>query len=294
MSDVQIRKFDWLRAVFAEPRIPDGEKVVLAYIANFSVRTDGDTFCVRQSTLADHCALSERTANSAVSRSKRLGYLALSRARQRGTGHHGADELRLTLPKLSEESSRHSTELDEETSHNSAKSDTKQTQELDEADAQSWTKEMQKLDEGANPSSCGNRHAPVLDNSSLNRFGGNAQFQPRVDTQAEQPVDDARANQDPPSQKNSEERKTAPDGASPEDDKKPRPQLNSSVHKLVRTTSIEQAGNPPPNRGDRLHDDLERSKERLAGISACIDCDDDGYLPDGTKCWHGKDKPGDA
>ncbi|WP_219067111.1 helix-turn-helix domain-containing protein [Candidatus Mycobacterium methanotrophicum] len=91
-------KFDWLRTVYGQPEFKDGEKAVLAYVAVFSVMTGGNTFRVRQDTLAERCGVSESTVYRAMKRGKDLGYLAMSRRRKSGTGCHGADELRLTLP----------------------------------------------------------------------------------------------------------------------------------------------------------------------------------------------------
>jgi hypothetical protein len=92
-------KFGWLRTVYATPEFKDGEKAVLAFVAVFSVMTGCTTFCVRQETLAEHCGVSKSTVNRALRRGKNLGYLAVSRRRKSGSGCHGADELRLALPK---------------------------------------------------------------------------------------------------------------------------------------------------------------------------------------------------
>lgn len=113
-------KFVWFDAVYAESRFTDGEKAVLAYIAVLKVSTGGDTFCIRQSTLAGQCGICRRTVSSAVTRAKRLGYLTVSRPRARGWGRQGANELRLSLPKLSAEFAPNSAESCEESAHNSA------------------------------------------------------------------------------------------------------------------------------------------------------------------------------
>lgn len=93
-----VDKFGWLRAVYADRTFSDGEKAVLAYVAIFDVLNGGNTFCIRQDTIAEHCVTSESTVSRAIRRAKRLGYLSVSRMRKPGWGHHGADELRLTLP----------------------------------------------------------------------------------------------------------------------------------------------------------------------------------------------------
>lgn len=110
---------DWLHAVMAEPGFTGSDKAVLAYIAVFYVRHAEDTFCVKQSTIAERCAISRKAVNSAMSRAKHAGFLKVNRERQRGTGRHGADELRLTLPGLINESSHHSEELSNELPHHS-------------------------------------------------------------------------------------------------------------------------------------------------------------------------------
>jgi hypothetical protein len=91
-------KFAWLRAVLADDAVTLGEKAVLSYVALFDVRNDSDTFCVRQHTLASHCATSESTVSRAIRHAKRLGYLAVAQSRKPGWGQHGADVLRLTMP----------------------------------------------------------------------------------------------------------------------------------------------------------------------------------------------------
>lgn len=94
----RFNKFGWLRRIYADPTLGGGEKAVLAYVAVFNVMHGGDTFRIRQDTLAKHCGLSESTVGRALRQGKRLGYLSVSCARKPGWGQHGADELRLTLP----------------------------------------------------------------------------------------------------------------------------------------------------------------------------------------------------
>lgn len=74
------------------------------------------------------------------------------------------------------------------------------------------------------------------------------------------------------------------------DEKKPRPQLGAMVHRMLVNTNPARAGaaKPPPRRDNwAVREDLERHKERLAGIDSCELCDEHGYLGD-DKCWHGK------
>ncbi len=92
-----ITKYDWFKAVYAERRFSAGERSVLGYIAIVYIR-DGTAFCVRQSVIAQRCDVSEMLAGRAIRKAKRLGYLVLSRPRERGTGRDRADELTLTLP----------------------------------------------------------------------------------------------------------------------------------------------------------------------------------------------------
>jgi hypothetical protein len=107
--------------------------------------------------------------------------------------------------------------------------------------------------------------------------------------------DPGNANKKNPSQK--QEQEHAPNGASLEeetdDPRKPRPQLGWMIHRLLKATNIEQAGNPPPRRDTHTdtgteHIDLDPWVQRQRGIGACTLCDASGYLDDGARCWHGK------
>jgi hypothetical protein len=91
-------KFDWMRAVAADTRIPGGEKFVLWYCAAIYVRYGEDTFCVRQQTIAARCAAGERTVRRAMARAQKLRYLMLAEPRQRGRGYHRANEYSLVVP----------------------------------------------------------------------------------------------------------------------------------------------------------------------------------------------------
>jgi hypothetical protein len=121
-------KFDWLKAVYAhrgstkDDRFTDGEKSVLAYVAIFGVLNGSDTFCTRQSTIAANCGSSLRTVSSAITRGKDLGYLTVTRTHKPGWGCHGADELRLTLPKSCADYAYDSTEWSADYAHDSGES----------------------------------------------------------------------------------------------------------------------------------------------------------------------------
>lgn len=110
-------KFEWLKAVAADSRFTDGQKVVLMYCAAICVRYGRTTFCVRQETLAERCATTRKSVGVAVRTAKRLGYLSVDRDRQRGRGHHGADEHRLILPENVEPSGDIFSEIGNRTGH---------------------------------------------------------------------------------------------------------------------------------------------------------------------------------
>src|SRR5262245_37691565 len=90
-------KFEWMRVVAADARPTDGEKFILWNIAFVSVRSGEDTFCVRHTTIAERWPTSVKTLKRAKSTARSLGYIQIAQARQRGRGHHRADEYRLTM-----------------------------------------------------------------------------------------------------------------------------------------------------------------------------------------------------
>jgi hypothetical protein len=91
-------KFDWFYALGADERIANGDKFVLAYIAFKSASPHDLRVRVRQTTVAENCATSDRQVRRAIGVAKRCGYMALLTPRQRGRGYHGPDEYRLTIP----------------------------------------------------------------------------------------------------------------------------------------------------------------------------------------------------
>jgi hypothetical protein len=117
-------KFAWLKAVYADPRFPAGEKAVLAYVTVFGVLYGNDSFRVRQSTLADaaHSGISRQTVGSAIRRSKRHGYLAVVSPHAPGRTHHTAETLQLLLPAKSKASLHDWGGEPEETTPQAAKS----------------------------------------------------------------------------------------------------------------------------------------------------------------------------
>jgi hypothetical protein len=209
-----LSKFDWLRAILADKRIPGGEKAVLAYAAVFDVLNGRDTFCIRQSTLAMHCGTSKRTVNAAVVRAKKLGYLKVSRERERGAGRNGADELRLTAPLLQylSEDTSPPHDLSEDTSPQSDQSEVKILHELSEADARSDVKQTRELSEAADALSSTNG-AP---NSSLigSSNGSSGEASPRPPAQA-RPSPPTPKNQPPPRNQPPPKTKEDPGGLSP-------------------------------------------------------------------------------
>jgi Helix-turn-helix domain len=115
-------KFDWISAVYADDRIPLGEKAVLVYAAIFDVLGGTNKFCIRQDTLAGHCGTSRKTVGCAIRRARSLGYLAVAQQHRPGPGGHRGDELRLTLPESWEDTSHDSPEWREDNSHDYAES----------------------------------------------------------------------------------------------------------------------------------------------------------------------------
>jgi hypothetical protein len=91
-------KFEWIEAVAADGRIPDGERFVLIATAVRYVTYGEDVFHVRQVTIAERFAVSDRTVQRAQARARDLGYLVLVRPRQRGRTHRGADHHQLVIP----------------------------------------------------------------------------------------------------------------------------------------------------------------------------------------------------
>ena len=91
-------KFAWVDAVAADGRLTEGERFVLTMTAISYVTYGEDVFHVRQATIAERFATSERTVRRAQTRARELGYLILVRPRQRGRGHHGPDHHRLVIP----------------------------------------------------------------------------------------------------------------------------------------------------------------------------------------------------
>ncbi|OBI31093.1 hypothetical protein A5711_21600 [Mycobacterium sp. E2238] len=50
-----------------------------------------------------------------------------------------------------------------------------------------------------------------------------------------------------------------------------------------------RADAPAAGRADTLHDERQLWVERQRGIPGCDRCDEEGYLPDDERCWHGKE-----
>ncbi len=91
-------KFDWVWRLGRDGRMTNGDRYILTMTALKSASPRDLTFCVRQATIADNCAASERAVRRALAAGRRHGYLEVVRNRKRGRGNHGADEYRLTLP----------------------------------------------------------------------------------------------------------------------------------------------------------------------------------------------------
>ncbi|SHT06079.1 Uncharacterised protein [Mycobacteroides abscessus subsp. abscessus] len=94
----EFNKWRWFDAVLADPRMSDGDKVILVWLVVKAVFNGKDTFCVRQQTVSGHTASNERKVRRAYQRARELGYLVLIAERQRGRGHTRADEYRLEIP----------------------------------------------------------------------------------------------------------------------------------------------------------------------------------------------------
>jgi hypothetical protein len=91
-------KFDWVWRLGLDGRLPYADRYILTMTALKSASPRDMTFCIRQATIAENCAASERAVRRALTAGRRHGYLELVRNRKRGRGNHGADEYRLTLP----------------------------------------------------------------------------------------------------------------------------------------------------------------------------------------------------
>ncbi len=91
-------KFDWVWRLGRDGRMTYSDRYILTMTALKSASPRDLTFCVRQATIADNCAASERAVRRALAAGRRHGYLEVVRNRKRGRGNHGADEHRLTLP----------------------------------------------------------------------------------------------------------------------------------------------------------------------------------------------------
>jgi hypothetical protein len=91
-------KFQWFYTLAADERLANGDKFVLAYIAFKSASPDDLKIRVRQTTVAENCATSDRQVRRAIGTAKQCGYMTLLTPRQRGRGYHGPDEYQLTIP----------------------------------------------------------------------------------------------------------------------------------------------------------------------------------------------------
>lgn len=97
MSGSGRTRFDWFKAVYAEPEFTEGDKAVLGYIVIIYIRRS-PTFCIRQSVIAQRCGVSEKTVRRAIQKARRLGYFVLTRERKRGPGQDRGNELKLMFP----------------------------------------------------------------------------------------------------------------------------------------------------------------------------------------------------
>lgn len=91
-------KHKWLDAVEDDERITPAERSVLLRIGRRYVLNGGNTFRVRQATLADRCRVGERTVRRAIAKGKDFGYLKRAQERQRGRSHRAPDQYRLEMP----------------------------------------------------------------------------------------------------------------------------------------------------------------------------------------------------
>ena len=91
-------KFDWIWHLGRDARLGYSDRYILTMTALKSANAKNLTFCIRQATIADNCAASERAVRRALAAGRRHGYIEVVRNRKRGRGNHGADEYRLTLP----------------------------------------------------------------------------------------------------------------------------------------------------------------------------------------------------
>jgi|SRR5271156_2565345 len=101
MSGYGYPKFAWMAAVAEDDRMSDAARLILTYIAHQNVHVGEDTFCVRQTTVADKLHKRRQTVGAALRRGRELGWLELAAERTRGRGWHKADTYRMTHPEIS-------------------------------------------------------------------------------------------------------------------------------------------------------------------------------------------------
>lgn len=266
-------KFVWIKTLAADPdpRLTNSDKFILSYAALVNVQGGEHTLCVRQATLAGNCATTDRQVGRAFSAGKECGYLVLVQERQRGRGHTRADEYRLAFPrKIPDKSSAINAEIPDSLSG------------IDGEIPDNFVGNT-----GQNGQEYRTNPTVIPDNFVGNIASTSDDESPKGFTKG---FSQGFAPEEDPTQ----EQEHAPDGAG-QDEKKERPQLPGMVHGVLKSTNIALAGSPPPpQRNGPVPDNgvvaekLDPWVERVAGFSDCELCDDDGYLPDDTQCWHGK------
>ncbi|WP_441957906.1 hypothetical protein [Mycolicibacterium houstonense] len=92
-------KFEWIDAVCLDERLTVGERYVLTNTVLRYINTAyGKTFQVKQTTIADRLAVSERVVRGALGKARKYGWLILDAHRRRGAGNHAADGYRIDIP----------------------------------------------------------------------------------------------------------------------------------------------------------------------------------------------------
>lgn len=87
----------WNKGMLACPSFSNADKVALNYYAVYSAYGPGDTFSVRQSTIAANTCLHQKSVAKALRKALELGWLELVAERQRGS-RGKSDQYRLVIP----------------------------------------------------------------------------------------------------------------------------------------------------------------------------------------------------
>lgn len=264
-------KFVWIKTLVADPAVSFRGKTIGTLCAISFVTYGEDTFAVRQKTIAARCGTSRKTVNLALGDVKAAGYLVKSRPRSQGPGRNGGDEWRLVFPECCHQSVHHSGEKWCNASVQHSESGVTPTAEWCNPNGQSGVTGLSECcNTPSSPTSA--KDPPKVFKRSLEKglYRGSGQ-------EHKNPI---------------QEQEHPPFRGTGMDEKRGRPQIGAKFHRVLKSTNIARAGSPhPPSQNDSRREERKRFGQRLKGVPTCTDCDDDGYLPDDTQCWHGKENP---